>query len=113
MVSSYINFLSLAENQDNVGLYLFKPEKENHSMHNALQEIEENIPGFQLYVANANEVKEISNLYDLVKFPVMLLFKNGKHAGTIRGQHNADYYRKIIQNTSKTEVRKGLESAIH
>jgi glutaredoxin-like YruB-family protein len=51
-----------------------------------------------VYVADVNEVRDIHTQYGIDTVPSLLVFENGQYANTVKGCHDAPFYKTLIDS---------------
>ena len=102
-VQSHSEFLRKAAGEGKHYLLLFKEDSEQsrcayHNIETALKETAHS--GF--FSADVSVVKDIHQHYQISSVPALLVFENGRMAGIIKGCHESNYYKALVEEVLYT-----------
>jgi glutaredoxin-like YruB-family protein len=99
-INSYNDLFSRFAGNERVYLLLYKSDSEQSRC--ALQGLENASKDMKLdsvYTADVNTVKDIHQRYGIESVPSLLVFKNGEYENTIKGCHDSQYYKTLLENS--------------
>jgi glutaredoxin-like YruB-family protein len=100
-INSYNDLFSRFAGNERVYLLLYKSDSDQsrcalRDLDNASKELKSD----SVYTADVNTVKDIHQRYGIDSVPTLLVFKNGKHESTIKGCHDSQYYKTLLENST-------------
>ena len=104
-VISHSDFLDKASKKERSFLLLYKNDSEQSIC--AFQNIENAIrksgkPEF--FTADVSVVKDIHQNYGVTTVPALLVFEDNKLTGIVKGCHDSNYYKALIENALFTSI---------
>lgn len=98
-VNSYNVFKEKAVSAEKAFLLLYKTESEQSecALHNlnaaCADDAEANV-----FIADVNEVRDIHPRFGIKSVPSLLIFSNGEFENTVKGCHDSNYYKALIES---------------
>ena len=87
------------KDKEKVFLLLYKSgsEQSECALNNLNQTTEGEIP-VPVYSADVNSVRDIHEKYGITSVPALMVFEKGEFTNTVKGCHDGDYYKALMQN---------------
>lgn len=100
-ISSLKDFLRKMEGRNHVALLIHNPEKEtSRCAFRSIAEASFLSQNTLVCIADLTQVSEIGTLYESGGEPALLLFENGELAQIVKGCHESDYFKALINHDS-------------
>lgn len=98
-VNSYEELKSKIKDKEKVFLLLYKSGSEqSECAYNNLNQTTSGEISVPVYSADVNFVRDIHKRYGITSVPSLLLFEKGEYINTVKGCHDSDYYKALMQN---------------
>ncbi len=117
-IQSHPDFTGKASGSKFAYLLLYKPGSELSScaVRNLTEAAGEDYEG-DVFAADVTMVRDIHTQYGIDTVPALLVFENGNYRNTVKGCHDSNYYRSLldhtaIQATAKTSEGKPVKRVI-
>lgn len=98
-ITSHDELISEVKDKEKVFLLLYKSgsEQSECAFNNLNQTTEGEIP-VPVYSADVNSVRDIHEKYGITSVPALMVFEKGEFTNTVKGCHDGDYYKALMQN---------------
>lgn len=109
-VLSLTDFNQKMEGQEHVALFMYNPDNEaSRCAFRSITEANYLNQNTSVFVADVSQVRDIHSFYQITSAPSLLLFVKGKLVNVIKGCHQSEYLRALM-NHDLYETDSGIEA---
>ncbi|MBN1790407.1 MAG: thioredoxin family protein [Bacteroidales bacterium] len=99
-VNSHSDFVAKASGNERAFLLLYKSAgDQSQCAYQSLEDATKSKDSMPVYVADVNQVRDIHVKFGIDSVPSLLVFRSGKFENTIKGCHNSDYYKALMEDS--------------
>jgi len=98
-INSHDEFIAKVKDTEKVFLLLYKSGSEqSECAYNNLNRTTSGEIPVPVYSADVNTVRDIHGKYGITSVPSLMVFEKGEFTNTVKGCHDGDYYKALMQN---------------